>query len=169
MASPSLGAKIQMLSRRGLRSIPGDGLLLTPIWAAWAPFGQGGFGIAPGGLGGAGEGEQQTAGGSNGFKRHSCLQSQHLPAAKTPSLQIFLNILVLARLPPPADPSASSGEREDAASSPACARSCREPCRELQRKGRRGHLSTPSQEPSPCFNRFPDVRANPAKLPAMNN
>lgn len=92
---------------------------------------------------GVGVGEQKAAGGSNGFKRRSCLRSQHLPAAKNPSLQIVLKLLALARLLPPAHPPAGSGGRE-----PACARSCRE----RRRKGRRGHRGTASPEPSPCLN-----------------
>lgn len=67
------------------------------------------------------------------------------PEAKKPSLQIFPVIPALVRLLLPADPPIQL-RREGARHvlPPACAR----PCREL----RRGHRSTSSPGPSPCFN-----------------
>lgn len=170
MVTPSPGAKIQMCNRWGLRSIHQDGLLLALIWAARARFGRCRFGIAPGGLGGC------RRGGAANSWRQQRLQKAQLsaePASACGQKSQPANIpeYSSAGEAPPAHrpPPASSGEREHAVCSPACARSCLEPRRELRRKGRRGHRSTPLQEPSPRFNGFPDVQANPAKLPAMNN
>lgn len=152
-ASPALGAKIQMLNGWGLRSVRWDGFLLAPIWVAWAHFGRGRFGIAPGGRSGRGRG------GAGNSWRQQRLQKAQLsaePASACGQKPRPANIpeysgageAPAARGPP----RAGSGEREHATCSPACARPCLEPRRELRRKGRRGHRSTPSQEPSPCFN-----------------